>query len=70
MENTVVQVCEKDILCTQCGDAAPETKFSEWATFQCQRPLRGNQLKILQQGTYLTFCEINILALLLPESLN
>ena len=60
MEHTFVEVCEKNVSCQKCGDPAPATGGQEWAVFDCQGSLRGNQIKIMRIGDILTFCEIDI----------
>ena len=60
MEHTFIEICKKNVSCETCGDPAPATASQEWAVFDCQGTLRGNQIKIMRIGDILTFCEIDI----------
>ena len=60
MRGTTVAVCSGGSRCTQCGDATSVASGGQWATFTCDPPITGNQVKVIQNSDYLAFCEVEI----------
>ena len=62
LTNAWVEVCAiAEGNCSQCGPKARPTLGGEWVSFPCDDPLEGSVLKVIQEGDYLGFCEVEII---------
>ena len=61
MKGTTVEVCTDQTQCSQCGKPTEVATSRQWATFTCDPPITGNEVKVIQNNNYAAFCEVEIL---------
>ena len=62
LKNAWVEVCASaEENCSQCGQKAEPTLGGEWVVFPCDDHLEGSVLKVIREGEYLGFCEVDII---------
>ena len=60
MKGTTIEVCTDGKHCSQCGKPTQVETPNEWATFTCDPPITGNEMKVVQNNNFASFCEVEI----------